>query len=105
MIGVVDKIKQRQKREFYDSGNAICFWDHRIYYGMNNTYKWKEVGITLEQGMKIEVKLDRSTSTVVFTLNNIAHEIESDILSQPKRKFCPYFEMANAQDSVEWSLL
>jgi hypothetical protein len=92
MVGVVDRLTQKEKIDSFTSGNAICYsgFKGRINYGEGGEWKYKENGDCLCEGMEVKVKVDMEAGTVTFTLKYPSkfvktHSISSDILTQSNR--------------------
>ena len=109
VIGVVDRLTQRQERWSSHSGNAVCYYSGgdygRIRYGQNGSYKYKETDVALSsQGdeLRVEVDLDRGMAT--FSIGGRKFTQHSDILSQPHRQFVPFFEMTDKGNSIVWRI-
>ena len=99
MIGVVDYAKQKDQRNSYGTGNALC------YYGINGQ-KYPEgaqEGDGFKEGDVVEVEVNRANSTVKYSVNGTPKATHSNnILADNTRVFHPFVDMYNQNDAVEW---
>ena len=116
-VGVTDRVQQN-KSQCADSEHSLVYWGwgRTIYYGDGNEEVRRDTGDRLCSGMDVVVEVDKSTSTITFTLegdsthahNNTSirgirkYQVQSPILSQPKREFVPCLEIADISDCVSW---
>ena len=99
MIGVVDYAEQKDQRNSYNSGNAMC------YYGANGSKypSWTKEGSGFKQGDVVEVDVDRSTNTVKYIVNGELQATQTNyMLAGSSRVFMPFVEVCNTNDTVEW---
>lgn len=94
MVGVVDRLSQKEKGSSWESGNAICYYGGSpgaIYSGKGSKgqYEYKETRKSLENGTELLVQINMLEGSVCFTIRTLEeiynYEIRSPILKQKNR--------------------
>ena len=99
MIGVVDYAKQKDKKNSFISGNAMC------YSGCNGRKypeKYQE-GDGFKKDDVVEVEVNRSAGTVKYWVDKVLKAThKNDILADSTRVLMPYVEMYHNNDIVKF---